>query len=365
MGKLSDEIFTVMFEPVKSCNISCRHCYSNIKHGGLMSGEVLNLALEKIISYTKQTGFKEIHFIWHGGEPLLAGIDFFKQAMETVNRLFSAVCCRHFIQTNGLLLNDEFCSFFRDMNFEVGVSLDGPPDIHDKLRVAVEGTGTHKEVLNKVSLLEKHGVPPGFCAVVSGLSKGHEERIYQFFKKLGYGFRVNPLIPPRDYNESREFLLKEGEYGKFLCRLFDVWTRTETGRIKVSPLDSYLRAILTGEPTECQHQASCVGSHIGIRPGGDAVLCSRYEKYILGNIREMSINDIFASPLCNEIKRRANDLVKCRSCENRCICHGGCPHNTVVFHHNIMDRDPFCKDYRIIFNHIRSAVKQYSNVGVN
>lgn len=362
MPKTTPDVFTVTLEPVKNCNLHCRHCYSDRENGGVMAGEVLNKSFQEITRYTKQNGFKELHIIWHGGEPLLAGLDFFRQAISTLQRLAPHLCCRHFIQTNGLLLDDEFCRFFRDERFEVGISLDGPPDLHDRVRVFRDGKGTYAEVIEKVRLLEKHRLAFGFCMVVSNITRGHAQRIYRFFREFGYGLRVNPVIPAwnnNKYDDTADYLLEEGEYGEFLCGLFDEWISTETGRIGVSPLDSYLRAVLEGESTECQHQYTCVGNHLGIKPDGEAVLCSRCEDHVLGNVLNSSIPDMFSSPLSNRIKGRADSFVECQSCINLKICYGGCPRNTTSVKPDFMKKDPFCKDYKMIFAHIRNVLKQY------
>lgn len=357
-------VFTAMIEPVKGCNLGCRYCYSDTENGGVMSHEVLSPALEKIIRYTEQTGFSEIHFVWHGGEPLLAGIDFFRYAVTVLKKLASRVSCRHFIQTNGLLLDDEFCRFFREMNFEVGVSLDGPQELHDQFRVQRNGSGTHSAVMEKVGLLEKHQVPVGFNAVVSQATRGHERKIYQFFQGIGYGFRVNPLLPAWNHDKTEKYLLCEGEYGRILRRLFDEWTLSETQRVRVSPLDVYLHAVLEGETNECQQRSTCIGTHLGIKPGGKAVICSRFENHLLGDIREMSIAALFCSPVCRQVQMRTDALVECHSCVNWSICYGGCPHNTIAFGRSLMERDPFCKDYKIIFDHIRSTLRRYGDADV-
>ncbi len=140
-----------------------------------MSRETLYIALEKIFFYVKEKQFKEIHFIWHGGEPLLAGIDFFKYGLAILNRFAGNICCRHFIQSNGLLLDDEWSYFLRDMNIHVGISLDGPADIHDRFRVFENSSGTHAAVMEKLNLLKKHHVPAGLCAVASRAGKGREK----------------------------------------------------------------------------------------------------------------------------------------------------------------------------------------------
>lgn len=350
-------IFTLMLEPHGGCNLRCRHCYSDINSSGEMGIEEFSKIIEKITPCIENKGFSKIHFIWHGGEPLLAGVDFFRQAMENINKNTSLLRHRHFIQTNGLLLNDEFCRFFHDMNVEVGVSLDGPPDIHDKLRVDSKGEGTHSAVMEKIHLLEKHLIPVGINAVISRSSIGHEKRLYEFFQDMGYGFRVNPIIPGRIQSQSHEHLLKKGEYGTFLCRLFDVWTHTEVGRIKVSPLDSYLNSFLDEETSECQFQQSCTGSHLGIKPTGEAVLCSRFQDHGFGNILKNSKDEMCSFLSIGQLKNRAEALTNCHSCENWSICHGGCPWNSVVHGHDLMEKDPFCTDYQMIFAHIRDVLR--------
>lgn len=359
MPQNNNEIFTLILEPYGGCNIRCRHCYADTSNESVMSIEDFTLIIEKVVPFVEKKGFDEIHLIWHGGEPLLAGIDFFRQAMEILNGKISRLRQRHFIQTNGLLLDDEFCCFLRDNKIEVGLSLDGPPDLHDQLRVDLGGRGTHASVLEKIHQLEKNRVPVGFNAVISRATIGQEKRLYRFFQEMGYGFRINPIIPGRDPNNTKDYLLQKGEYGEFLGRLFDVWTQTETRRIDVSPLDAHLYSVLSGANTECQHQYLCVDDHIGVKPSGEAVLCNRFQGHGFGNILKDSMSDILASFSRRKILKRADDLMACQSCQNAQICHGGCPCNSVAFGGDFMAKDPFCEDYKMIFAHIRRVLKDH------
>ena len=124
----------------------------------------------------------------------------------------------------------------------------------------------------------------------------------------------------------------------------------------MSPLDLYLEAIAGGVPYECQQQATCAGSHLGVKPSGDVVLCSRFETPLLGNIHDREIRELVALPFCEDIRRRAETLSDCRTCMHRPICHGGCPLNALVFGHGHMAKDPFCKDYQLIFAKIHRAL---------
>jgi uncharacterized protein len=348
--------FTLILEPVKRCNLSCRYCYSDRGGAGVMSPETLKAALEKTVRYAEGQGFSGIHLLWHGGEPLLAGLGFFRAAIKILDGLASDLKFRHYLQTNGLLLDDDFCAFFHDHGFQLGISLDGPQVLHDSMRTGADGQGSHAAVLGKVRLLEAQGVSAGFNAVVTRQSLGQEEAIYRFFQGLGYGFRVNPMIPGRHPETAAPCLLQPGEYGAFLCRLFDIWLSTGSRRVAVSPLALYLEAIVKGAPYECQQRRTCAGSHLGVKPSGDAVLCSRFETQPLGNIHQHEIQELVASPFCEDIRRRAEGLSDCRKCTHRPICHGGCPLNALVFCQDHMAKDPFCKDYQLIFARIHRAL---------
>jgi len=352
----ANDAFTLILEPVKHCNLSCRYCYSDGAGAGVMSPQTLKTALAKTVRYAEGHGFREIHILWHGGEPLLAGLEFFRGAIKILDGLASDLKFHHYLQTNGLLLDHDFCAFFHDHGFQIGISLDGPPALHDSMRTGADGQGSHAAVLGKVRLLEEQGVSAGFNAVVTRRSLGQEKAIYRYFQGLGYGFRVNPMIPGRNSEASALYLLKPGEYGAFLCRLFDAWVSTEHRRVTVSPLALYLEAIVGGVPYECQQRRTCAGSHLGVKPSGDVMLCSRFETPLLGNIHDHAIEALVASPFCEDIRRRAEALSDCQKCMHRPICHGGCPLNALVFGHDHMAKDPFCKDYQLIFARINRAL---------
>ncbi len=347
-----------MVEPIKQCNLRCRYCYSETGYGKIMSRKTLQISLENAARYAESKGFTRVHILWQGGEPLLAGLEFFLYATRLAAEISPELFTRNFLQTNGLLLNEDFCSFFREHNFQIGLSLDAFAELHDSMRVFPDGTGSHNRILEKVNLARENNLRIGFNTVVNRRSLGHEREIYRYFQSLGAGFRVNPMIPVADPEQSAPFLLRQGEYGFFLCRLFEEWINTEVKRIPVSPLDLYLKAILDRAPCDCQHSPSCVGTHLGVKPSGDAVLCSRFESesHILGNIKDLTIDKLFASPLCEKIERRAEMLTDCHSCINWAVCHGGCPHNAIVFFQNPMARDYFCKDYQLIFGKLRHAL---------
>jgi uncharacterized protein len=350
------DAFTLTLEPVQHCNLSCRYCYADSSGASVMSRQTLQAALEKTVRYAQRQGFREVHILWHGGEPLLAGLGFFRAALDLLAGLAPHLRFRHYLQTNGLLLDHDFCAFFRDHEFQIGLSLDGPQGLHDSLRTGADGQGSHAAVLEKVSLLAEQGVSAGFNAVITRRSLGQEREIYGFFHDLGYGFRVNPMIPARHPEINASYLLQPGEYGVFLGNLFDAWISTAHRRVKVSPLDLYLKAVLSGLPYECQQRETCVGSHLGVKPSGEVVLCCRFGTHPVGDIHDSEIQDLVSSPFCQDIRRRAERLAGCHSCTHWTICHGGCPLNALAFCQDLRAKDPFCKDYQLIFAKIQRTL---------
>ena len=348
------DTFTVMIEPVKGCNLGCMYCYSNNKSGDVITPDVFKQTIKSISNYINQSGFARTHLIWHGGEPLMAGLSFYRQAAAILKDFgLTAPHCRQFLQTNGLLLDRDYCRFFKDEDIAVGISLDGPADLHDRFRVTVGGAGTHEQVLRKIDLIEKEGLPAGFNAVLTRHNVGRESDLYGYFRGLGYDFGVNPLIPPLGKKDRSESFLQKGQYGTILCALFDQWVSTEEFRIGVSPLDRLLKAIISGRPCGCQHESSCIGTHLAVKPSGDVTICSRFETPVLGNLLQTPIQELFRSSPGETIRQRPDNLFECHSCENWPVCHGGCPHNVMTFNRSAYARDPFCQDYKMIFNHLR------------
>jgi uncharacterized protein len=345
--------FTVTLEPAGTCNLDCRYCYSVRHSPQTLEPDVAAHALEAIAAYAGQHGFDELHCVWLGGEPLLAGILFFERVLSATSRL--ALPLRLFVQTNGLLLDDDYCRLFRNADVNVGISIDGPREIHDAFRVSLVGAPTHSRVMAAITLLRKHSVPFGCAAVVSRATLGHEQEVYDFFRSLGSCFRINPVIPGK-HGRDGACQVKPSEFGAALIRLFDAWIAAGPGQINISPLDRYVRAVATGELGECQHQGSCADRTLGIKPGGTVTICGRFQDTPLGHLGSSSVAELLAAPARAAIRARASLLKDCHGCINWSICHGGCPHNSLAFGLEPTARDPFCPAYKAIFAHIRAAL---------
>lgn len=347
--------FTVTLEPVGGCNLDCTYCYSR-HHSEKCRGEDFFLdAIAGIAGYAVDRDFDELHCVWLGGEPLLAGIHFFERVASLASTLSSHLTVRNFVQTNGLLLDSGFCRLFRNAGFHVGVSIDGPPSIHDAFRVDRNGEPTHLRVLESIARLREHNVPFGCVAVITRLTLGREEEVYDFFRTLGCGFRINPVIPGLK-GSSSTYRIEPEEYGASLLRFFNAWSLPNPDRVNVSPLDNYVMSVISGEPRECQHQLSCAASSIGIKPGGEVTICGRFQDMVFGNVRESPIAALLTATPSSSLATRGLSLDGCRSCRHWHLCHGGCPHNALVFRGDMSAKDPFCPAYKVIFSHIEKIL---------
>lgn len=348
--------FTVTLEPVGECNLDCRYCYSRHDPEKCCEEDLFLDAIAGIAGYAADRDFDELHCVWLGGEPLLAGIHFFERVASLASKLSSHLKVRNFVQTNGLLLDSGFCRLFGNAGFHLGVSIDGPRSIHDAFRVDRNGEPTHLRVLESIALLREHNVPFGCVAVAARLTLGREEEVYDFFRTLGCGFRINPVIPGSKGSNNGTYRIEPEEYGASLLRFFNAWSLPSPDRVNVSPLDNYVMSVISGEPRECQHQLSCAASSIGIKPGGDVTICGRFQDMVLGNVRESPIADLLTAAMSSPLAARHLSLDGCRSCRHWSLCHGGCPHNALVFGGDMNAKDPFCPAYKFIFSHIEKAL---------
>lgn len=352
---MASRAFTVTLEPVAACNLACAYCYA-VKGAAAQPDAGLFLrSLARIGRYAADQGFDEVHCVWLGGEPLLAGHAFFEGMADWAAAAPAGIRVRHFLQTNGLLLDDAYCRLFKAADVQLGLSLDGPQAVHDALRRTSQGGPTFPRVMAAAELLRRHAVPFGCAAVVTRMTLGREQEIYDFFCGLGCGFRINPVIPGPGA-ARRDVLIEPEEYGRCLVRFFDAWSDPRGDRVPVSPLDNYVVALLGGELRECQQQSSCARQGLGLKPNGDVVRCGRFQDRILGNLEEADLDALLAGREPDPFEARVAALTGCHGCSYWRQCHGGCPHNAVAFGRDLQARDPFCAAFKMIFSHIARAL---------
>lgn len=341
----------VMLKPAGAhCNLACKYCYYLEKNKlyptaqrHLMSDEMLEQFTRE---YIEAQTMNQVLFTWHGGEPLLRSIDFYRKALSLQQKYAGGRRIDNVIQTNGTLLTDEWCEFFAQNHWLVGISIDGPQPDHDHYRLTTAGKPSWKKVMQGIKLLKKHGVEWNAMAVVNAYNANHPLEFYRFFKENGCQFlQFTPIVERLTRHEDGrtlasladkdEISLSEAsvtpeQWGYFLCAIFDEWVRKDVGKIFVEIFDCTLANWMGISPGICAYSKEC--GHAGVMEhNGDVYSCDHFvfPEYKLGNIRDHSLIDMLYGEQQQEFSRLKHSSLprQCKVCDMEFACHGECPKN--------------------------------------
>ena len=341
----------VMLKPAGAhCNLACKYCYYLEKNKlyptaqrHLMSDEMLEQFTRE---YIEAQTMNQVLFTWHGGEPLLRSIDFYRKALSLQQKYAGGRRIDNVIQTNGTLLTDEWCEFFAQNHWLVGISIDGPQPDHDHYRLTAAGKPSWKKVMQGIKLLKKHGVEWNAMAVVNAYNANHPLEFYRFFKENGCQFlQFTPIVERLTRHEDGrtlasladkdEISLSEAsvapeQWGYFLCAIFDEWVRKDVGKIFVEIFDCTLANWMGISPGICAYSKEC--GHAGVMEhNGDVYSCDHFvfPEYKLGNIRDHSLIDMLYGEQQQEFSRLKHSSLprQCKECDMEFTCHGECPKN--------------------------------------
>ena len=332
------------------CNLACKYCYYLEKNElyptaqrHLMSDEMLEQFTRE---YIEAQTMNQVLFTWHGGEPLLRSIDFYRKALSLQQKYAGGRRIDNVIQTNGTLLTDEWCEFFAQNHWLVGISIDGPQPDHDHYRLTAAGKPSWKKVMQGIKLLKKHGVEWNAMAVVNAYNVNHPLEFYRFFKENGCQFlQFTPIVERLTRHEDgrtlasladkNEIPLSEAsvtpeQWGYFLCAIFDEWVRKDVGKIFVEIFDCTLANWMGISPGICAYSKEC--GHAGVMEhNGDVYSCDHFvfPEYKLGNIRDHSLIDMLYGEQQQEFSRLKHSSLprQCKECDMEFACHGECPKN--------------------------------------
>ncbi|HEY9824969.1 MAG TPA: anaerobic sulfatase maturase [Stenomitos sp.] len=358
------------------CNLNCSYCFFLSKEK-MYPGSNFRMSDDLLESYIKQLldshHTREVSIAWQGGEPTLMGLDFFRKAVklaEKHKKPFQDIS--HTIQTNGVLLNDEWCKFFKVNNVLVGISLDGPQDLHDVYRIDKVGKGTFERVIKSIGILKKYQVDFNILCTVNRINSYHPLKVYKFFRdEIGVTFlQFIPII--ERVNEDGTCFLQQGntvsersvepkQFGKFLIEIFDEWVKNDVGKVFVQHFDSALANWMNLQPSLCIFSKTC-GLSLALEHNGDLYSCDHFVEpsYKLGNIKEAPMIDLVASRQQHNFGQAKLDTLPqyCRKCAVRFACHGECPKNRFI---QTPDGEPglnyLCEGYKDFFTHIDPAMK--------
>jgi uncharacterized protein len=363
MVKLSRE-FQVFAKPVgSSCNLRCSYCYYLEKRDIYQRAASIRMTdeiLEKyIIQHIEASTEEVIMFSWHGGEPTLAGLDFYRRVVKLQKKYQPAgYSILNGIQTNGTLLNDDWCRFLSDENFMVGISMDGPGEFHDRYRRTIGEGPSFNEIFKSYGLLQKYGVVSEILCVLNAHNAGYPLLIYDFFKNIGAVYiTFLPLVIRQSGSATGVSAdsISPVDFGRFMCNVFDEWVRKDIGKIKIQLFEEASRVAFRQEHTLCIFKIDCGGVPV-VEYNGDFYSCDHYvnKEHLLGNIREQSLANLLDSheqKAFGKIKS-ATLPVFCQRCEVRAMCNGECPKNRFVVS---PDGEPglnyLCPGYKMFFMH--------------
>jgi uncharacterized protein len=345
----------LMAKPTGSiCNLNCSYCYYLEKeklYKNRKSFEMNDLVLEKYIeSYIQAQPVPEVLFTWHGGEPLLRDISFYRKALAFQKKYGRGRKIDNSLQTNGILLNDEWCRFFKDNNFLIGISIDGPEHCHDYYRKNKGGKGTFKQVMRGIELLQKHQVEFNTLSVIHNYNIDFPLEIYHFFKEIGSQYmQFTPIVEQLSTNSEDGLILLPPEgntdsqiapwnvdpikFGEFYIQIFDEWVKKDVGRYFVQLFDATLANMVGEQPGTCIFGETC-GHAMVMEFNGDVYSCDHFvfPEYKLGNIKTHTVVEMAFSEKQLQFGQNKRDLLpsQCKKCEYLKLCRGECPKNRIL-----------------------------------
>lgn len=368
----------VMLKPVGSvCNLACDYCYYLEK--AKFYPEVKNHILtdDLLERFTKEyiecQTTNEILFTWHGGETLMRPLSFYKKAVALQRKYGGGRPIDNCIQTNGTLLTDDWCRFFKENNFLVGLSIDGPQEFHDEYRRNRQGLPSFHKVMKGIELLKKHQVEYNAMAVVNDYNVDFPLDFYRFFKELDCRYvQFTPIVErirmrengtklsaPEETKRNVElapFSVDAAKWGEFLCAVFDEWVRNDVGIFYIQLFDSTLANWVGEQPGVCTLAETC--GHAGVMEfNGDVYSCDHYvfPEYKLGNIHTQSITEMMYSPEQLKFGKNKQTLLpnQCKECEFLFACNGECPKNRFLYAPNgEYGLNYLCDGYKRFFSHV-------------
>jgi serine-type anaerobic sulfatase-maturating enzyme len=360
--------FQVMVKPMGAiCNLDCHYCYYLKKEFLYPEGDTFRMTDEMLERYIVQqieaAPGPMVNFAWHGGEPTALGLDYFQKIVELQKKhRTDGKKIVNGIQTNGTLLTDAWCRFFAAERFSIGLSIDGPRELHDAYRVDKGQKPTHKQIVRAFRMLTEHDVHVDVLCVVHDKNVWHPTQVYRFFKDLGVEFlQFLPLVERQNGGVTPRTVPAEA-FGSFLTTIFDEWVRNDVGRIAIQMFDEAARPLAGMEHSLCIFRETC-GDVPVVEHNGDFFSCDHFvePEYRVGNIAETHLGELVESApqrAFGEAKRESLPRY-CRECEVRAMCNGGCPKDRfIAAPDGEAGLNYLCAGYKSFFIHSRPYLKK-------
>ena len=360
---------TILIKPASSqCNMSCDYCFycdeaAKREYGyyGMMSEETLRSLIKKSLFQA----VSDICFAFQGGEPTLCGLPFFEKVIELEQRYNrNGVKIFNTLQTNGLILDEDWCKFFKDHQFLIGVSLDGTKETHDRARHSKGGLPTYDRILRALGMLEKYQVEYNILTVVNAYTASNIRDIYNNYKANGWKYQqyIACLDPLHEESTARPYSLSPKLYGEFLCQLFDLWYKDwKKGKAPyIRDFENYIGILMGHSPEACSQRGICSVQGV-VEADGSVYPCDFYalDEYRLGNFHENKVTDFLENENAKRFVAESKRLSGiCKTCEHYALCRGGCRRTRIKEAGTDTYRSCFCESYQMFFGHTAERMKE-------
>lgn len=358
---------TIIIIPSFECNFRCKYCY--LCNSTKQKSYKLNV--DFVSSFLSQlkgilpADYREVKIIWHGGEPLLWGIDNYRKVFEFLRCELSDLIIKNSIQSNLSLINDDYIDLFQQYDVKLGFSFDGPKEINDVHRLSVNGMGSYDIIMEKLKLCRTHELNVGCVAVCSRKFIGNVKQIYNFMNEQQLNFKLNPLfITGEAVNIKDMYGVTAMEYANIMVELFDIMMNNNHSISEDNLLEMGI-AVATGATDHCQFGCNCQDHFLAIAPTGDVMPCGRFcdndlLKYSYGNLHNESLAEILPRIKQSETYKRAEYIAQsgCAKCKWYSICHGGCLHDGFLASGDFRHKTFLCSAYQKIFAHIEKRLHE-------
>ncbi|MFH1401133.1 MAG: radical SAM protein [Nanoarchaeota archaeon] len=347
-------------KPTNSCNLACTYCYTSpTAHRGFMTTETMRNIVTKVTRFNGRN--RESHFVWHGGEPTLAGQGFYEDVIAAERKLLDeGYHIVNNMMTNATNLTTDFARFLLKNGFALATSIDGTAFYHNQTRHTPAGEGTFDQVLKTVKLLQEAGQRIGAIVVLNGMNLDGLDETYEFYRDQNIEMKINAVFRAGSARGNWDRIsLTPRQYGEALNHIFDRWIIDERATIEVEPVINMMRMLLVDRPEECVHEQACQEYFMSVDPLGNVYPCGRFDgiaRFRYGNVNTQQIEDILRSPIRDELLHRSEGLNGCNECDYGHICYGGCMENAFN-DDDVMKKDPYCATYKMVFGHISDFLR--------
>jgi uncharacterized protein len=346
--------FHVMIIPTLGCPSKCAYCWSSEVHSPIMSIETV----KDIVAWLKDFRNDPVTFTFHGGEPLLAGVDFYRQALPMLLEELEHIQPNFALQTNLWRLTPELAEVLAEYNIPIGSSLDGPQELNDLQR----SDGYYERTMKGYELAKSHGLQVQFICTFTSYSVQFKEEIFNYFLENGLTLKLHPALPSLRSDEPDKWALSPEKYGELLVYLMDRYLEN-MNRIEVRNINDYCKCVLTRRGTVCTF-VDCMENTFAVGPDGSIYPCYRFvgmPEYVMGHVRGRPSQKDLAESAVGLRMRRFKEYVdeECKGCKHIRYCRGGCPYNAITpTHGEIKAVDPHCLAYKRIFDEIADRFNQ-------